>query len=219
MEKPPYPFSNYIDMQQLKLLFLFLSIFSFNLLKSQIHCGLVELNPNTAVGHLVTFDNFTNYLGGITINGAAKIRVKVEDKLVVDPLCGWSLTIIADNGGGAIPATEWERLLLYGAGTATNPTINLLQIRVRNACATASNDGVWQTFPLGTHNDVLDIISPLLPIIIPAGSCAPGVNGPGNHFTNYDEFNFNIDLRISPAFAFNPGIYQLNLRFHLEEKP
>jgi hypothetical protein len=43
------------------------------------------------------------------------------------------------------------------------------------------------------------------------------VNGPGSYLTNYDEFNFDIDIRLRPGARFNPGIYNLNIRFRLEE--
>ena len=56
----------------------------------------------------------------------------------------------------------------------------------------------------------------MLPIT-PAGSCSQNVNGPGSYLTNYDEFNFDIDIRINPEFNFNPGIFNLNIRFRLEE--
>tara|TARA_R110001592_G_scaffold125325_3_gene335226 strand:- start:2904 stop:3521 length:618 start_codon:yes stop_codon:yes gene_type:complete len=196
------------------LIFTFFSLLG---VKAQIHCGLVEIVPNTSVNSLLSFDNFTSYNGGIIMNSVAKVRIQVQDKAVVDPLCSWSLIMIIDNNpGGGTPANEWEELLLYGSGTGINPPINLLEIRVRNSCSTSPIDGVFQTFTNNT--DIIDIIAPLLPIT-PAGSCALNVNGPGSYLTNYDEFNFDIDIRVTPNFAYNPGIYQLNVRFHLEENP
>jgi hypothetical protein len=166
----------------------------------------------------MTFDDLTSYYGGNTLYGAARIRVNVENKAIVDNLCSWHLTIISDNGGGSTNNDEWEQLNLYGSGSATNPKISLIQIRVRNGCSTSPIDGTWQNFPLGTHLDILEIISPLLyPSVINAGSCNTNVNGPGSYLTNYNEYNFDIDLRVNPSFSHNPGIYQLNLIFHLEE--
>ena len=206
-------------MSYLKTFFLITILFVFNNLKAQLHCSLVEFVPNTSINELLSFDEFSDYLGGITINGAAKIRVRVQDQAPVDPECSWSLKIIADNGAGATPVNEWEELLQYGSGAATNPQIALLEIRVRNGCATSPNDGVWRSFPLNTNGDELSIIDPvILPgLITPAGSCAPSVNGPGDYLSNYNEYNFNIDIRVVPNFTFNPGIYELNLKFHLEE--
>jgi len=188
-----------------------------NFIEAQIHCGLVEIIPNTTVNSLLLFDNFTSYNGGIIINSVAKIRVKVEDKVIPDPLCSWSLTMIINNNpGGCTPLSEWEQLNLYGSGLGINPPINALEIRVRNICTTSPMDGVFQTFT--NNNDIIDIIAALLPVT-PAGSCTDNVNGSGNYLTNYDEFNFDIDIRVKPNFTYNPGIYQLNIKFHLEENP
>ena len=186
-------------------------------LSAQIHCGTVEIDPNTSVNQLLSFDDFTNYNGGININSVARIRVRVTDQAIPDPLCSWSLTMTIDNNPGAgTPATEWEELVQYGGGLANNPPINLLQVRVRNACTTSPIDGIFQTFT--NNGDLIDIIAPLLPVT-PAGSCSNNVNGVGSYLSNYDEFNFDIDIRVVPTFDLNPGIYQLNINFHLEENP
>lgn len=185
--------------------------------KAQIHCGLVEIDPNTTVNQVLSFDNFTKYTGGININSVARIRIRVEDQAIPDPLCSWSLTMeVNNNPGSGTPPTQWEELAQYGAGLASNPTIDILQVRVRNTCTTSPIDGVFQTFT--NNGDLIDIIAPLLPVT-PAGSCANNVNGPGSYLTNYDEFNFDIDIRVVPGYSFNPGIFQLNVNFHLEENP
>ena len=188
-----------------------------NSIKAQIHCGLVEIVPNTTVNSLLTFDDFTDYNGGVIINSVAKIRIRVEDQVVVAPLCSWSLVMTIDNNSGAgTPLNEWEELLQYGSGTGINPPIAALEIRVRNTCATSPINGVFQTFT--NNGDLIDIIAPLLAKTV-AGSCALNVNGPGSFLMNYDEFNFDIDIKVTPNFSYNPGIFQLNVRFHLEENP
>ncbi len=194
-----------------------LLLFGFLVAKTQIHCGLVEIDPNSTTNELLTFDSFSKYTGGIQVNSVARIRVRIEDKAIVDPLCSWSLIMTVDNnpGGGTAP-TDWERLALYGNGLANNPPITELQIRVRNSCSTSLIDGVYQNFT--NNGDIIDIIAPMLPVT-PAGSCANNVNGVGSYLTNYDEFNFDIDIRVIPDFTYNPGIYQLSVRFHLEENP
>jgi len=192
-------------------------LFFCNTLNAQIHCGLVEIVPNTTVNSVLTFDDFTDYNGGQIINSVARIRIRVLDQAVVDPLCSWSLVMIVDNNpGGGTPAPEWEELLQYGSGSGTNPPINALEVRVRNNCATSPIDGVFQTFT--NHGDLIDIISPLLPVT-PAGGCNINTNGAGSYLTDYNEFNFDIDLRVTPNFTYNPGIFQLNITFHLEENP
>tara|TARA_R110001632_G_scaffold90844_4_gene194975 strand:- start:18558 stop:19172 length:615 start_codon:yes stop_codon:yes gene_type:complete len=182
---------------------------------AQVHCGLVSIVPNSSVNQIVIFDDFTRYNGGVTINSVTRLRVTVEDKTVVDPLCSWSLRIFIENNSGAgTPLDEWEELTRYGNGNGENPKISALQIRVRNACATSTSDNIFRSF--NDTSDILDIIEQMLPIT-PASSCSPGVNGPGSYQTNFDEFNFDIDIRINPGFQYNPGIFNLNIRFRLEE--
>jgi hypothetical protein len=166
---------------------------------------------------MMTFDNFTKYNGGYVINGVARIKVLVEDKAIIDPLCSWSLIMTIDNNPGAgTPGNEWELLNQYGTGLGQNPTLDALEIRIRNNCGTSPIDGMFTNF---TNNmDVIDIIAPMLPVT-PSGTCAMNTNGPGSYMTNYDEFNFTIDVRVKPGFDFNPGIFQLNVKFRLEENP
>lgn len=198
-------------------LFFFILLLASNFIEAQIHCGLVEVVPNTSINSLMTFDNFAGYTGGIIINSVAKVRVKVENKAVPDPLCSWSLIMTIDNNpGGGTPVSEWEQLKLYGSGLGINPPIVALEVRVRNTCSTSPINGVFVTFI--NNADIIDIIAPLLPVT-PAGSCSLNVNGPGSYLTNYDEFNFDIDVRVKPNFSYNPGIYRLSIRFHLEENP
>ena len=147
----------------------------------------------------------------------ARVRVRVEDKAIVDPLCSWSLIMtISNNPGGGTAVTEWEELAQYGGGLGLNPTIDILQVRVRNSCTTSPIDGVYQTFT--NSGDIINIIEPMLPVT-PAGTCLDNVNGAGSYLMNYDEFNFDIDVRVIPSFSFNPGLYQLNVNFRLEENP
>lgn len=199
----------------LSLAFLFLSLLNVHISKSQVHCGSVAIVPNSSINQLAVFDDFTSYNAGAILNGVAKIRIVVEDKTVVDPLCSWNLRMYIENNSGAgTPIDEWEELTLYGNGNAENPKISDLQIRVRNSCSTSPSDNVFRSFTDTT--DILDIIEPLLPVT-PAGSCSQNVNGPGSYLTNFDEFNFDIDIRIRPGFNYNPGIFNLNIRFRLEE--
>ncbi|MGB1003902.1 MAG: hypothetical protein ACPGVC_06720 [Salibacteraceae bacterium] len=197
------------------LFILVATLLMFAVSHGQVHCGLVQIEPNTSVNAMMTFDSFSKYTGGYTINGVAKIRVRVEDKAVIDPLCSWNLIMTIENNPAAgTPANEWEELNLYGIGGGQNPTIDALEIRIRNSCATSPIDGIFNAF---TNNmDVIDIIAPMLPVT-PAGTCAINTNGPGSYMTNYDEFNFTIDIRVKPGYDFNPGIFQLNVKFKLEE--
>ncbi len=192
----------------------FALLFSSNAM-GQVHCGSVEIVPNSSINEIVVFDDFTKYNGGITINSVTRLRITVEDQTVPDPLCSWNLRMFIENNSGAgTPVDEWEELTTYGNGNADNPQISALQIRVRNTCATSPSDNTFQNF--NTTSDVLDIIAQMLPVT-PAGSCTQNVNGPGSYLTNFDEFTFDIDIRLNPGYQYNPGIYNLNIRFRLEE--
>ena len=182
---------------------------------AQIHCGNVELSVDGSTNATVTFDDFSKYNGGVTINNALTLRVTVDHQAVPDPDCSWFLNMeVFNNPGAGTPADEWEELLQYGSGSSNNPSLDILEIRVRNSCATSPINGTFQTF--SNNGDITDIIQSMLPVT-PAGSCTTNVNGPGNYNANYDEYTFTIDIRVQPALSFNPGIYEMSVRFHLEE--
>ena len=201
----------------MKLIFLsFFSVLVFNL-SAQIHCGTVDLVPNTTVNELATFDDFSYYQAGYNINSVARIRVKVTDQSPVDVACSWSLVMTIENNPGAgTPINEWDELALYGNGLNINPTIDMLEVRVRNVCATSPIDGTFQSFT--NNGDIIDIIASMLPVT-PSGSCTTNVNGAGDYLTEYSEYNFDIDVRLKPSFQLNPGIFQLNINFTLTENP
>lgn len=68
-----------------QLISLLVFVFSLHFAIGQIHCGLVEIVPNTTESTFLTFDDFSLYSGGITMNSVARIRVRVEDQAIVDP--------------------------------------------------------------------------------------------------------------------------------------
>lgn len=193
---------------------LLLSTFS----KAQIVCGDVQFVPNTTVTADFTFDTFSKYLSGITYNAVATVRVQVDEQAPPDPNCKWLLRMEVDNNPAAgTNVTDWETRVDYSpTSSAPEPTIDILNVRVDNPCNTPFNAGVYQTFT--NHGDQLDIIQNT-GVVITAGSCVTNVNGPGSFYTNYDEFTFKVDLRISPGFNYRPGIYELELIFHVEEVP
>ena len=187
---------------------------------AQIHCGVVELQSTSAVDTYMTFTDFSRYNSGITLMSVARLRVKVENKAAVDLDCSWKLRMFIENNSGAGTAPDkWEEVTLYGNGNALQPSISDLEVRVSNNCGTPL-ETEFRTFT--DVNDILNIIEELVPqVIVPAGSCTASgtknVNGPGSYLTNYDEFSFDVDLRLKPGFQYNPGIYKLNIRFRLEE--
>lgn len=190
---------------------LFLAMPSF----AQIHCGNVELSVDGSSNAMITFDDFSKYNGGVTLNNALTLKVKVDHQAIPDPDCSWFLNMeVFNNPGSGTPVDEWEELFQYGTGSSDNPSLDILEIRVRNACATSPINGTFQTFT--NNGDIMDIIQSML-AVTPAGSCTTNVNGPGDANTNYDEFTFTIDIRVRPNLDFNPGIYEMSVRFHLEE--
>lgn len=187
---------------------------------SQIHCGSVELQSTASVEANMTFTDFSRYNAGIVLMSVARLRVKVENKAVVDTDCSWKLRMFIENNSGAgTAADKWEEVTLYGNGNAQQPLISDLEVRVSNNCGTPLNTG-FRSFT--DVNDILNIIEELVPqVIVPAGACTASgtknVNGPGSYLTNYDEYSFDVDLRLKPGFQYNPGVYKLNIRFRLEE--
>lgn len=187
---------------------------------AQIHCGLVELQSSATVVANFTFTDFSKYNTGITLLSVARLRVKVENKDPVDLDCSWKLRMFIENNSGAgTLADKWEEVTLYGNGNALKPSISDLEVRVNNNCGTPLNTS-FRSFT--DVNDILNIIEEMVPqIIVPAGSCTASgtknVNGPGSYLTNYNEYSFDVDLRLKPGFKFNPGVYKLNIKFRLEE--
>jgi len=187
---------------------------------AQIHCGVVELQSSSTVDANFTFTDFSKYNAGITLLSVARLRVKVESKTPIDLNCSWKLRMFIENNSGAgTLADKWEEITLYGNGNSLKPSISDLEVRVNNNCGTPLNTS-FRSFT--DVNDILDIIEELVPqVIVPAGSCTASgtknVNGPGSYLTHYNEYSFNVDLRIKPGFKFNPGVYKLNIKFRLEE--
>ncbi len=206
---------------QYSYIFLFLLIFFNSKGNAQgVHCGVVELQSTTTAEANMSFTDFTKYQAGITLMSVARLRVKVEDKTTADLDCSWKLRMFIENNSGAGTAVDkWEEITLYGNGNAETPSIQDLEVRVNNNCGTPLDTG-FRSFT--DVNDILNIIEELMPqVIVPAGECTANgtknVNGPGSYLTNYDEYSFDVDLRLKPGYRYNPGIYKLNIRFRLEE--
>ncbi|MDA9938333.1 hypothetical protein N9D34_01810 [Salibacteraceae bacterium] len=180
---------------------------------SQIHCGSVDFVTNSPVSLNLPFTSFSDYASGVTIIGAATLKLSVSDKAIVDPDCRWRMEMQIENGSTI--GNDWETLVQFGSGVAPNPTLNILEVRISNNCATGIANGIF-TKPFTSTLDIQDIIAASATTIA-AGSCTPGVNGPGNYLENYDEYTFRVDVRVKPGLIFSPGIYQVNLKFHIEE--
>lgn len=165
----------------------------------------------------LVFDSFSEYNGGITLNGSSIIRLKVLRKYpIANDSCKWMLSMYVSNGGAPSPVSQWETLTNYGiAGSGILPTLDLLQVRVDNGCNTPINSGAWQNFD-SLSGAVIHIVNNAA--FIPAGSCGGlQVNGAGSYLTNYNEYSFVIDYRIKPGMLYRPGRYELSIKYCLTE--
>lgn len=178
------------------------------------YCDLVNLSISGQSNLDFTFDTFSKYLAGITQNGTAKLKVTVDNSIRNSIDCRWNLAIYIENGNGATPANEWETL--YSQSTSGSvPQLDLLQLRVANQCNTPLTGN--QFFPAPTLASTPIVIISNNGITTPAGSCITNVNGPGSAKTHYDEYSFDIDIRLVPGMSHKSGIYQIRLKYVLSE--
>lgn len=198
-------------------------IFSLLVRKAYAQCGIpmtafcnpatTDISLDTPINVDMTFDSFSEYNGGITINGSSIVRLKVFDNPA--STCNWKLKMIVLNNG--IPAAnEWDRTATYGVGAGADPLLSLLQVRVTNGCGNTTMNGVWRSFP-ALAGSSLDIINSA--VNTPAGTCDPllQTNGAGTHLANYNEYSFTVDYRLVPGFTYIPGRYELSIKFCLTE--
>jgi len=180
---------------------------------------IMDTQPNKEF----TFDNFTKYNGGITLNGSTilKLKVAASTSTLATGTCQWKLVMIVSNGGSPAPAAEFETLANYGSSSSTpKPSLDLLQVRVSNGCNTSPISGVWKSF-LPADGDFIEIINPaILQAPGAGGNCSGGqTNGVGTYLgADYNEYSFTIDYRINPTFAYQPGRYEVFIKFCLVEK-
>jgi hypothetical protein len=179
---------------------------------------IMDTQPNKEF----TFDNFSKYNGGLTLNGSTILKLKVAastSTLSTGP-CQWKLVMIVSNGGSPTVSTDWETLSSYGSSSATKPSIDNLFVRVSNGCNTPQNSGVWQQFN-PADGDVIEIINPVTITGFGAGSACSGgqTNGAGTYLgADYNEYSFTIDYRLNPGFLYQPGRYEIFIKFCLVEK-
>lgn len=177
-------------------------------------CDQVSLTMTSQASTDLSFDSFGKYLGGITQNGATRLKINVDNSVTSNPDCRWNLVVLVDNGSGATPNDEWETLFTQST-SGTVPKISTMQLRITNRCNTSQTGDQFFNVPLVSGTPIMVITN--TGITTPAGSCITNVNGPGNSTSNHDEFTFDIDYRIVPGAGLKSGIYQLRVRFLLTE--
>lgn len=162
------------------------------------------------------FDSFGKINGGILLSGRSIVRITAANNPA--QTCKWNLIMYVNNGSAIAPPNEWEELSVYGTGTALNPSLNLIEVRVNNICNTPQNNGIWQSFAANNGssiNIINDITNPGLNL---AGNCnGSEVNTAGSFLTNYGEYTFTIDYKITPGFVHKPGRYSMRISFCLSE--
>ncbi len=209
------------------LSFLFFIFFNFHLVaqgtcsSSNSECDpvLSKSVPFVPANVDLTFDTFSKYVGGVTLNAATILKVVAVDK-AGGGTCIWKLKMRMDNEGS--PSDEWKTVTSYGAGTGGfKPSVDVIKVRVDNGCHTPINAGNWQDF----SND-----GTMLPIIEDnslnaangtttcSGAAEYQTNGPGTYLgPDFGEFIFNVDYQITPGFTLSPGLYRIKIWFCLSE--
>ena len=177
---------------------------------------------DTQTNYGFTFDSFSKYSGGITYNGATILKVKVAANVGAPHPCKWKLVMIVSNGGPmSTPVTsEWETLVSYGLpGGSSKPSIDLISVKVNNGCSTPANAGIWQQFAAHDGAVLAIIDSPLLNSPGFSTACSGGeTNGEGTYLgADYNEYSFTVDYRITPGYNYEPGQYQIFIKFCLVE--
>jgi hypothetical protein len=161
------------------------------------------------------FDNISEYQAGKTYYGSTLLRLKISDTTNND--CVWKLKMHVTNGGAPLPTQEWETLATYGSSGA-KPQLDLIQVRVTNACSSSPLNGSWQTFAAVDNADITIIDNAFSQAAGALYGCSGGeTNGEGSYLTNPGEFSFNIDYRIIPGMTKTPGKYEMSIKFCLTE--
>jgi hypothetical protein len=177
------------------------------------YCDQVTLSVVGQSNLDFTYDTFGKYLGGITQNGATRLKVTVDNSVLHNADCRWNLVVYIENGGAAA-ADEWETVYTP-SHSGTIPKIEMLQMRINNRCNTSQTGNQFFDVPMLASQPIVVISNN--GITIPAGSCTTNVNGPGNANSNYDEYTFDIDYRLIPGVGLKSGIYQLRVKYLLTE--
>lgn len=178
------------------------------------YCDQVTLTTIGQTNLDFSYDTFGKYLGGITQNGATRLKINVSNTILLNPDCRWNLVVYIENGNGGTPNTEWESV--YSQSSSGNPPqVDMLQMRINNRCNTSQTGSQFFNVPVTVGQAIMVITN--TGITIPAGSCTTNVNGPGNATTNYDEYTFDIDYRLQPGLGLRSGVYQLRVKFVLTE--
>lgn len=202
--------------------YLLFSVFLFFHTASYSQCLPADVNCDPALSAILPvtdevdflFDSFSEYNGGIYKYASTIIKIRATNNPAVT--CKWKLKMIVSNNGHPAPG-QWNPLATYGGGGGLSPTLDMLEIRVTNACQSSPIDDTWVKFSIPPGDgDEIDIITNL--VAIPGGFCNINSNGAGTYLgPDYGEYSFQIDYRIVPGFNWVPGYYNLSVKFCFTE--
>jgi len=183
-----------------------------------LNCGATAFVPMPGFEeHVFTFDTFGKYYsamnGGLTMNGATTIRLNVAGNAA----CRWKLHAYFENFG-ARPSADWTVNTTYSA-TGTVPTIDILQLRIRNECSTSLTGAGFTPAMVDNSGTIFIIDNTIAPNANAGDPCpAQNVNSSGDYLTNYTQYHFMVDYKVTlPAMGLRPGNYSLMVRFCLSE--
>ena len=182
----------------------FLLPFFFNLLtQHSVKAQSVAYASKTSPTIELTFNSISKYMNGITIPNALTLNINAD-------LTQWDLYV----GATTVTPGELDVTTQYSSN-GTNPTVDLMEIRLRNVSSTSLASGF---FPL------TDIASPTYIIgtnLAPdaAINCTDfpptGTNVAGDYISQPECYKFNVDLRIVPGLTHRAGLYTLRIDFIL----
>jgi len=170
-----------------------------------------EIVMSTPTNFTFTFDNFSSYIGGITLTGATILKIKTQSN--PGDTCHWKLRMYVHTS--AVSGTDWHGTAYGPAGGGTIPKLDLLSVRVYNYCGTAYHNSVLQNFH-NFNDDFIDIIDDVA-LHFPGTCNGTETNTAGSYLTNYGEYSFNVDYIIKPGVGYIPGYYDISVKFCLTE--
>src|SRR6185503_9937354 len=152
------------------------------------------------------FNTLEKYQNGIVKPHALELKVNVTG-------VQWDLYI----GCTTTAAGSWNVASSYSNSGITPPPVSLIEARIYNTSNTSQTGGGFftltdiaiPTYLIGStaDNDTVNCGDP-----VPTGT-----NQPGDYIASPGCYKFNVDLKITPGFAYRPGFYTARVDFILIE--
>lgn len=177
--------------------FRFLILIFLALMFSSNIKGQTIFDLKTTPDIIFDFNTIQKYTTGVTFMNAMTLNIKSSDRF--------------DLYVGAITTNVdlWDVISTYSVGGNT-PPISILELQFRNTNSTSKIAGF---FPLQ------DILNPTYIIGTNAKpdiqlSCPDnGTNAAGDYSVTPNCYKFNVDLKITPGFTYQSGLYYLTIDY------